>query len=533
MRRWLAMPLAALCILSSAPWLAPAPLVHAEGEKFYIVAEGDSLSAIAFNLGVDDGELARLNGLKPGDLIYAGQKLILPAGANAPAAPAASATTAPTAAGAADYTVAEGDSLGAIAARHGVDPAELARANNLKPEDIIFAGQQLTLPPGARAPVAAPATPPNEHLVADGDTLGGIAARYQLSLQALADANGLGPDDPIFVGQKLKLPPSTGGDGASKPAAPVPAAPVAAGSNGSAIGNGGSPSKPPTAPDVATEDYVVRDGDTPSSIGRLTSTLAADLLALNGMKPGDIIFAGQKLKVPVGTNAARSQAPARETLVPSATPSVQAARLGGFQDGNAGGAPVAAAAAPRAAGDPFDGEEYVTVQPNETLSGAAQRAHVLTESLARYNSLTDPNKVLAGQKLRIPHAVDWLLPVQGVITTFYGGSTPYQARHEAVDIAVPEGTPVKAAKDGKVTIADWAVASNPRASYGLMVVIQHDEGYTTVYGHLSRLRVSAGQVVKKGQIIADSGNTGLTTGPHVHVELRRNNQNLDILKYSR
>ena len=83
-----------------------------------------------------------------------------------------------------------------------------------------------------------------------------------------------------------------------------------------------------------------------------------------------------------------------------------------------------------------------------------------------------------------------------------------------MDIAVVEGTQVHATADGVVLYA------GPGGGYGLVVFIQHPGGFVTVYGHNSKLLVTAGQSVKAGQVISLSGSTGYSTGPHVHYEVR-------------
>jgi murein DD-endopeptidase MepM/ murein hydrolase activator NlpD len=87
--------------------------------------------------------------------------------------------------------------------------------------------------------------------------------------------------------------------------------------------------------------------------------------------------------------------------------------------------------------------------------------------------------------------------------------------HEALDIGVSTGTPVKAAASGTVTYAGWATG------YGYLVKISHGNGYETRYGHNSKLLVSVGQAVAKGQTISLSGSTGNSTGPHLHFEIRK------------
>lgn len=88
--------------------------------------------------------------------------------------------------------------------------------------------------------------------------------------------------------------------------------------------------------------------------------------------------------------------------------------------------------------------------------------------------------------------------------------------HEGLDIGVWYGTPVIATADGKVTFADW------KGSYGRVVYIDHGYGFLTKYAHNSKLVVQQGEMVKRGDIIAYSGNSGKSTGPHLHYEVRIN-----------
>jgi len=103
--------------------------------------------------------------------------------------------------------------------------------------------------------------------------------------------------------------------------------------------------------------------------------------------------------------------------------------------------------------------------------------------------------------------------VQGTISSGYGSRIHpvLQVRHfhGGIDIAAPEGTPVKAAEAGRV------IKAGSMGNYGLGVVIEHSGGVTTWYGHNSKLLVRAGDLVKQGQTIALVGRSGLTTGPHL------------------
>lgn len=112
---------------------------------------------------------------------------------------------------------------------------------------------------------------------------------------------------------------------------------------------------------------------------------------------------------------------------------------------------------------------------------------------------------------------------RGSITSRYG----YRRGrlHQGVDIAAPTGTPIYAADSGVVTMAQWYGA------YGKTVVIDHGNGVSTLYGHCLEILVRVGSEVKKGQLIARVGDTGRSTGPHLHFEVRVNGQPRDPLRY--
>lgn len=97
--------------------------------------------------------------------------------------------------------------------------------------------------------------------------------------------------------------------------------------------------------------------------------------------------------------------------------------------------------------------------------------------------------------------------------------------HNGLDIAVPTGSPVYAADSGVVLVSGW------RGGYGYYVAIDHGNGVSTAYGHNSRLLVQAGETVIRGQKIALAGSTGLSTGPHIHFEVRLNGQPTDPMPY--
>jgi murein DD-endopeptidase MepM/ murein hydrolase activator NlpD len=99
----------------------------------------------------------------------------------------------------------------------------------------------------------------------------------------------------------------------------------------------------------------------------------------------------------------------------------------------------------------------------------------------------------------------------------YGG----RRLHTGVDITLPLGTPLHATADGMVSFADRSGAS------GNIVVVEHGHGLSSVYAHNSKNVVKPGQAVKRGEVIAYSGSTGVSTGPHVHYEVWRNGQSVN------
>lgn len=104
--------------------------------------------------------------------------------------------------------------------------------------------------------------------------------------------------------------------------------------------------------------------------------------------------------------------------------------------------------------------------------------------------------------------------------------------HDGVDIAAPVGTKVKASADGYVAYAGWSPWDTGDRAY--IVIVGHANGYESVYAHLQpRRKVRAGQKVKRGQVIGSIGMTGLTTGPHVHWEVRKGGRNVSPLKAGR
>ncbi|MBS1892833.1 MAG: peptidoglycan DD-metalloendopeptidase family protein, partial [Actinobacteria bacterium] len=117
-------------------------------------------------------------------------------------------------------------------------------------------------------------------------------------------------------------------------------------------------------------------------------------------------------------------------------------------------------------------------------------------------------------------------PVEGVITSGFGPR--WGSFHPGIDIGVPEGTPIKAAASGTVVLMQSEAESG---GYGNYTCIDHGGGLSTCYAHQSSFATSLGAAVGQGEVIGYSGNTGMSTGPHLHFEVRVNGEPQDPLGY--
>lgn len=206
----------------------------------HLVVAGETLSGIAASNGLSTTALAAANGMSPDAFVIQGTSITVPVAGTAgggvgPAAPAPFG----------GYRVRLGDSLGAIAAEHGVSVQQLAATNGLSPEGTLMAGTSLKIPGAGTASTSgasAPSTGSSSsgsggHDVVPGDTLSGIAAANGITPAALAAANGLSPNSFVIAGTKLRIPaaaPATSVPvtAAAAPAANVPATGAATGSPG-------------------------------------------------------------------------------------------------------------------------------------------------------------------------------------------------------------------------------------------------------------------------------------------------------------
>lgn len=240
-----------------------------------------------------------------------------------------------------------------------------------------------------------------------------------------------------------------------------------------------------TVPTLRMKTYVVKKGESLFSIAKRFNISIDAILSVNNMRDASILRIGTVLKIP-----------------------------------NMNGV-------------------YYSVRKGDSLSSITTRYRVDMNKLVDVNEL-ESSVIYVGQKLFIPGAAlsAWeraealgtlfKYPVRGRLTSRMGFRidpfTKRRAYHAGIDIANRIGTPVHASQSGKVIFSGY------KGHYGKTVILSHQQGYSTVYGHLDKMLVKKGQVVRQGDKIGTVGNTGRSTGPHLHFEIHRYRRIIDPLK---
>jgi murein DD-endopeptidase MepM/ murein hydrolase activator NlpD len=330
-----------------------------------------------------------------------------------------------------------------------------------------------TVPP--RSVAAAQPAGGTKIIVGTSDTLDVLAKRYHVTPQAILAANGYKGPRALSPGQQLIIPhPATA-------AAPAPAAVAAA------------PAKPVAAMAAPASTHFVNHGDTLASIARKNHISAAELARANGLDPAAKLKLGTKLTVPGAKTAA--------VAAPVAPAPVMAAPVPGTLQ------PVAAAPAPA----------------TKMAAAAPVQSARLAQATANLEEKPAETPAKAAETTSALPTFRW--PVRGKVVTSYGAKTNGKA-NDGINLAVPEGTPVKAAEDGVV-----AYSGNELKGYGNLVLVRHANGYVTAYAHASELLVKRGDTIKRGQVIAKSGQSGEVASPQLHFEIRKGSSPVDPLQF--
>jgi murein DD-endopeptidase MepM/ murein hydrolase activator NlpD len=326
-----------------------------------------------------------------------------------------------------------------------------------------------TVPPRSVAAAHNAAAPAGTAIiVGTSDTLDILARRYNVSAAAILQANGYKGPRALSPGQQLIIPRQAAAVAAAP--APVVAPPV---------------SKPVAAAPVAAMVHVVNKGDTLRSIAHQHHVPVADLAKANNLDLSAKLSLGMKLTVPGAKIAAVAPAPvAAPVPAVSAVPATK----------------MVATAQPQSAR---------LVQPTANVEEPAAAA--------------EAPAVKSSEATGALPTFRW--PVRGKVITSYGAKTNGKS-NDGINVAVPEGTPVKAAEDGVV-----AYSGNELKGYGNLVLVRHSNGYVTAYAHASELMVKRGDTIKRGQVIAKSGQSGEVGSPQLHFEIRKGSSPVDPLQF--
>ncbi len=405
------------------------------------------------------------------------------------------------------------------------------------------------------APAAAQSSAPTVYIVQAGDTLFSIARRFNVSLTELAHFNGLINPNLIYVGQAIKIPAA--GQPGTPANAPTPAASIA-----------------------AYRVHVVQPGENLFRIALKHGVTVQSIAMANNLSNPSLIFVGQQLSIPTGTSEP-SNAPITPPKVPLPDPFLtfdmgplpvtqgsivvvkvrmrQPVTLEGrfiewripfAQEGDVYTGLVGVSASP--VSGPPPGLYPLTVTATDANGAHVTLSASVQVTSGRYNSeyinlppdrqaLLDPN-LIAAERARLDAVWTifnptrywtgpFALPIEkysrisspfGTRRSYNGG--PFSSYHEGTDFSATSGTPVYAPANGVVALAE------PLIVRGSAILIDHGWGMYTGLYHLSSIDVSVGQAVQQGDFVGRVGGSGLSTGPHLHWDLRIRSLNVDPMQ---
>ncbi|GAC1501463.1 MAG: LysM peptidoglycan-binding domain-containing M23 family metallopeptidase [Bradyrhizobium sp.] len=324
-----------------------------------------------------------------------------------------------------------------------------------------------SIAPRSVAAIRSPSQAGTTIIVGTSDTLDSLARRYHVSPAAILQANGYRGPRALSPGQQLIIPRQTA-------AAPAPALAASA--------------TRPIAAVAATSVHVVNRGDTLLSVARRNHVPVSELARANGLDPQAKLRLGARLTVPAARTAAAAPALQPESVA------------------------VAQPVAPPA---PATRMAAAAISPQQSVR--------LAQATTKVEEPAAETPVKAAEATGALPTFRW--PVRGKVITSYGAKTNGKA-NDGINLAVPEGTPVKAAEDGVV-----AYSGNELKGYGNLVLVRHTNGYVTAYAHASELMVKRGDTIKRGQIIAKSGQSGEVGSPQLHFEIRKGSSPVDPLQF--
>jgi murein DD-endopeptidase MepM/ murein hydrolase activator NlpD len=314
-------------------------------------------------------------------------------------------------------------------------------------------------------------------IVKKGETLQSIARKHNVPLGVIMQANAISSPEWVHPGYRLTIPrhiPALVTRIATTTTTP-PGQPIQAGARA-------------TATQQASAVHVVAPGETLTSISKKYNKPLVAIASANNIVPHTQVKMGDKLTIP-GVKAV-------------AQPSMQLA--GAKSVAAAPGKPAPAQALPK--------NQVVSADP-----AASVRMVTPADNPPATESPKNEPTAAATPGFR------W--PVRGRVITGFGPK-PTGQQNDGINVAVPEGTPVKAAEDGVV-----AYAGSELKGYGNLVLVRHSNGYVTAYAHASELMVKRGDAIKRGQTIAKAGQTGNVNSPQLHFEIRKGSAPIDPMPF--
>ena len=351
--------------------------------------------------------------------------------------------------------------------------------------------------------------------VGPGESLDTLSIRYGVPAIEIAKANQISSPADVKAGRSLVIPIRT----ALLESSPAERAPM-------------TPATPKAMPAVAAlkaggGTYVVQSGQTLYSIAREHNLRVQDIATLNDIPPASAIRVGQELKLPKGAVAGATPVPAK------AVAAVEAPKVLGAPPkllGTLTEKKVMASLEPKKSLIP----PAASVTPPSVPAVVAKRTDIpaVPDVPAAPDTKTAPPTVALATPA-VDNSVDtasasgtaFRWPVRGRIISSFG-TKPNGERNDGINLAVPEGTSVKAAEAGTVIYA-----GNELEGYGNLVLIRHADGWVSAYAHNNSILVKRGDAVRRGQNIAVAGMSGSVKTPQVHFELRKGSKPVNPLDY--
>jgi murein DD-endopeptidase MepM/ murein hydrolase activator NlpD len=336
-------------------------------------------------------------------------------------------------------------------------------------------------------------------VVAQGETLDSIARRHGVPPHAILQANNMSPASQIQPGQRLVIPRVQQPMAAPQIAAPQmkpPATRVAG---------------PVPAP-AGNNAHVVAPGETIYSLGRRYQLTPMAIAKANNVGLNHHLKVGDRIVIPGQGGAPRLAMPAQQPA-PVAQPVQRVVAK-----------PQAPAAQPQVTQQPA-APKVAQVKPAQPQPAQPKMAQNATPTANLVTPAADPLPEPTPTGTTGGPNTSFRWPVKGRVIQGFGPKSG-GGQNDGINVAVPEGTPIKAAEDGVV-----AYAGSELKGYGNLVLVRHSNGFVTAYAHASELNVKKGETIKRGQVIGKAGQTGNVSSPQLHFEVRKGATPVDPTQY--